>query len=87
MSKQKLIIRNWIASVGYFVKGEMVNQISEYSKLAQKEYKTWHDWVWKSIKWELFNRWKFKHFDKWYLHKLESVPGNKTHKILWNFEI
>ena len=36
----------------------MVNDIiSECSKLAQKEYKTKHDWVEKVINWELCKRW------------------------------
>ena len=30
--------------------------ISECSKLAQKEYKTKHDWVGKMIHWELSNK-------------------------------
>ena len=43
--------------------------ISEYSKLAQKEYKTWHDWVGKVIQWELCKNLKFDHSARWYMHK------------------
>ena len=63
---------------------EMVNHIvSECSKLAQKEYKTMHDWVGKVIPWELYKRLKFDHSTKWYMHKLE----NERHKIPWYFKI
>ena len=42
-----MIIRNRIVSVNYV---ETVNHIiSEYSKLAQKEYKTRYDWMGKVI--------------------------------------
>ena len=36
----------------------MVNHISGHSKLAKKEYKTWHNWVGKVIHWELYKRLK-----------------------------
>ena len=32
---------------------EIINQISECSKLAQMEYKARHDWVGKVIHWEM----------------------------------
>ena len=57
------------------------------SQLAQKEYKTWHDWVGKVIHWELCKRLKLDNSTKWHMHKPESVLENETHKILWNFEI
>ena len=41
---------------------EMINHIiSEGSKLAQKEYKTGHDWVGMVIHWELCKKFKFDH--------------------------
>ena len=44
---------------------ETINHIiSECSKLAQKEYKSWHDWVGKVIHWELCK--KFKYYQKVY---------------------
>ena len=67
---------------------ETVNHIvSECSKLAQREYKTRHDWVGKVIHWELCKKLNFHHATKWYMHKPESVLENETHKILWDFEI
>ena len=44
---------------------ETINQIiSECSKLAQKEYKTRHDWVGKAIHWEVLKKIKFDHMNK-----------------------
>ena len=41
---------------------ETINQIiNECSKLAQKEYKTRHDWVGKVIHWEMSKRFRFDH--------------------------
>ena len=66
----------------------MINQkISECRKLVQKEYKTKHVWVGKVIHWELCKKLKFDHTYKWYMHRLESVLENVTHKILWDFVI
>ena len=59
--------------------------ISECSKLAQKLYKTRHDWVGKVIHWELHKKFKFDHTNKWYMHNPESVQENETHKILRDF--
>ena len=61
--------------------------ISECSKLSQREYKTWHDWVSKGIHWELWKKFKFDHMNKWHMHNSESVLENETHKLLWNLEI
>ena len=59
---------------------EIINHIiSEYSKFAQNEYKTRLDWVVKVIHRELCK--------KWYIHNLESVQENETHKFLCDFEI
>ena len=67
---------------------EMINHIiSKCSKLAQKEYKTRHNWVGKVIHWELWKQLKFDNANKWYLHKPESVLENDTHKLLRDFEI
>ena len=55
--------------------------------MAQKEYKTRHDWVGKVIYWKLCKRLKFDHADKLYMHKRESVLENEMHKILCDFEI
>ena len=61
--------------------------ISKCSKLAQKEYKTRHDWVSKVIHWELSKNLTFDQTNKWYMHNPESVPENETHKLLSDFEI
>ena len=39
------------------------------------------------IHWELCKKFKFDHTNKWYMHNLESILENETHKILWDFEI
>ena len=39
--------------------------ISEYIKLAQKEYKPRHDWVGKVIHWGMCKKFKFDHVNKW----------------------
>ena len=33
---------------------------------------------------KLYTRLKFNHFDKWYMHKPESVSENEIYKILWD---
>ena len=69
-------------------RNETINHIiSECSKLAQKEYKTRHDWVGKVIHWELCKKFKFDHTNKWYMHNPASVLENDTHKLLWDFDI
>ena len=67
---------------------ETINHIiSECSKLAQKEYKTRHDWVGKVIHWELCKKLKFDYTDNWYMYNLVSLLENDTHKLLWDFDI
>ena len=61
--------------------------IGECSKLAQKEYKTRHDWVSKVIHWKMYKKFKFDHRNKWYLYNPTSVLENDTHKLLWNSDI
>ena len=48
--------------------------------------KTRHNWLKKMIYLELGKKLKFDHMNKWYMHNLESVLKNKTHKVLWDFE-
>ena len=52
--------------------------ISEYSKLAQKEYKTRRDRVSKVIHWEMCKKFKFDHTNKWYLQNPAPVLENNT---------
>ena len=59
---------------------ETINHIiSECSKLAQKEYKTRHDWVSKVFHCEMCKKFKFDHTNKWYMHNPSSVIENDTH--------
>ena len=67
---------------------EIINHIiSECSKLAQKEYKTRHDWVGKGIHWEVCNKFIFAHTNKWYMYNPAPVQENDTQKLLWEFDI
>ena len=67
---------------------ETINHIiSECSKLAQKEYKTRHNWAGKVIHWEMCKKVKFDHKKKWYMHNPASVLENDTYKLLGNFDI
>ena len=67
---------------------ETINHIiSEYNKLAQKEYKARHDWVGKVIYWEMCKKFKFDHANKKYTHNPAPVLENDTHKLLWDFNI
>ena len=67
---------------------ETINHIiSEWSKLAQREYNTRHDWMGKVIYWEMCKKFEFDHMNKWYMHNPESVLENDTHKLLWDFDI
>ena len=58
--------------------------INKYSKQAQKEYKSRHEWVGNIIHWKLCKKLKFHDTDK---HKPKSVLENKVHKILCDFEM
>ena len=55
------------------------NIISECSKLAQREYKTSHDWVGKVVHWEMCKKFKFDHTNKWYMHNPASVLKTDNH--------
>ena len=67
---------------------EMINHIiSECSKLAQKEYKTRHDWMGKVIHWEMFKKFWFDHTNKCYMPNTAPVLENDTHKLQWDFDI
>ena len=67
---------------------ETINHIiNECSKLAQKEYKTRHDWVGKVFHWEMCKKFKFDHMNKWYMYNPAPVLENGTHKLLWDFDI
>ena len=56
-------------------------------QIITKGYKTRHDKVVKVIPWELCKKFKFDHTNERYMHNLESVRENETHKLLWDFKI
>ena len=67
---------------------ETINHIiSEWSKLAQKEYKTRPGWVGQVFHWEMCKKLKFDHTNKWYMHNPAPVPENNTHKLQSDFDI
>ena len=50
----------------------MINHIiSKCRKLAQKMYKTRHEWVGNVNHWELYKRLNLNHATKWYMYKPE----------------
>ena len=55
--------------------------------MADKEYKTRHDWVGYVIHWEKCKTFKFDHTNKWYVHNPPAVLENDTNKLLWDFDI
>ena len=57
---------------------ETINHTSKCSNLTQKKYKTRHDWEGKIIHWELCQKLKFDHMNKWYMYNPESVLENET---------
>ena len=61
--------------------------IRKYRKLAQKGYKTRHDWVGKVIHWEMCKKFKFDHTNKGYMYNPASILENEIHKLLWDFDI
>ena len=61
---------------------ESINHIiSEFSKSAQKEYKSRHEWVGKVIHWEMCKKFKFDHTNKRYMHNRADVV-KMTNKLL-----
>ena len=63
------------------------HMISKCCKLVHGEYKARHDRVEKVILWDLYEGLKFDHTNKWFMHNLERVLENETHKILWDSAI
>ena len=68
-------------------KRETINPIiSECSKLAQKEYKTRHDWVGKGIHVEMCKKFKFYHIKNG-ISTTQNLSWRMTHKLFSDFEI
>ena len=55
--------------------------------MAQKEYKSRHDWVGRRIHWNICRKFGLHVSEKWYNHEPESVVENDTYKVLWDFNI
>ena len=51
---------------------EIVNHISEFRKLIQKEHKTRHDWVGSVHPLVIVQEIKFDYTTKWYMYKPDS---------------
>ena len=51
------------------------------------KYKTRQNGVRKMVHWKLWKRLKFKHSNKCYMHKPESLQENDTHEIIRDFKI
>ena len=67
---------------------ERINHIvSEYPKLAQKEYKRRHDWIGRHIHWEICGANGVHVKSKWYEHQSEMVIDNDSCKIVWDFTV
>ena len=67
---------------------ETINHIiSECCKVAQKEYKSRHDWVGKVIHWDMCKKLKFDNTNKWYMHNPAPVIKNNAHKLQWDYDI
>ena len=69
-------------------KGKTISHIvSEYEKLAQKEYKRRHDNVEGIVRCTLCGKCNLKSSKKWYDHAPEGAVENEDVKILWNVMI
>ena len=44
---------------------------------------TRHDWLGKVIHWEMCEKIKFDHINKWYMRNSAA----DTHKLIWDFDI
>ena len=72
----------------YGDRDETINYIiTECSKRAPKDFKTRYDSVGKVNHKELCNKFKSVHMNKWNMHNQEYDRENKTHKLLWDYEI
>ena len=53
----------------------------------QKEYNRPHDWMGKTVHWDICRKKGFNVPEKWYKHKPLSCTENESFKILWTFNI
>ena len=60
---------------------------SSCSKIAQTDYKEWHDKVASMLHWNLCRQYNLPTADKWWEHKVDKVLQKEDVKILWDFKI
>ena len=61
--------------------------ISECPKLLQKEHKRQHDWMGKTVHWDICRKKGFNVPKKWQEQKPLPCTENESFKILWDFHI
>ena len=62
--------------------------ISEYTTLAQKQYKEWwHDVICRIIHWRVRIDYGLDYADKRYEHRPEMMVENEKTKLLWDMRI
>ena len=57
------------------------------TKLAQREYKRWHDNVARFVHCQLCGTAKLEWADRWYKHTPQQVVKNAGFKVLWDFNV
>ena len=81
-AQNKLMTKNRYYATEWGERDKTINHlVSECSKLAQKEFKIWHDRAGKVISWELSKRLNLDYTTKLYMHKPESAQEKEIHKI------
>ena len=61
--------------------------MTECKIFAQKLYKQWrHDNLAINIQWDLCDKWKLDHAEKWYDHKPLMMIEDEDVKILWEMK-
>ena len=63
--------------------------LSEYTKLAQTQYKSRHNRVADVVHWNLYHKYGLQCTSRWYKHygREHPVMGNDEVKILWDFNV
>ena len=63
------------------------HNVSECTKLAQKEYKRRHNWIGRCIHWENCGANEIHVKPNWYEHQPEAALENDLCKTLWDFKV
>ena len=61
--------------------------ISEYSKLAQTDYKARHVRVASAVHWIIMKAQGLPHLKSWCEHRADKIAENKDVKVWWSFNI